>query len=60
MNIYKILTFDGYNTQEVIITGFDAIQAIQSNGSINQSQIIKLELIGSKNQQDYSDTYLPK
>ncbi|MDY0314165.1 MAG: hypothetical protein RBR32_03725 [Bacteroidales bacterium] len=49
MNIYKVLTFDGYNSNEYIVMGYDIVQAINNNGYIIPSQVIKTELIGSKN-----------
>lgn len=47
MNIYKILTFDGYSSKEYTISGYDIVSAIQSNSMIIMSNIIKAELIGS-------------
>jgi len=51
MNIYKVLTFDGYSSKEWTVTGYDILQAIQNAGMIVTSQIIKIELIGSTDQQ---------
>ncbi len=56
MNIYKILIFDGYNSRAILINGFDLIGAIQNNGQIIQSQIVKAELIGSENQENYTNS----
>lgn len=53
MHIYKILVFDGYNSRTVLINGYNLIEAIQNNGQIIQNQIIKVELIGSENQENY-------
>ena len=55
MNIYKILIFNGYNSRSILISGYDLIGAIQGNGSIDQNQIIRAELIGSENQEDYTN-----
>ena len=51
MNLYKILTFDGCNSNEFLVYSFDIIQAIQNSGIIYQ-QVIRVELIGSQNQQN--------
>jgi len=48
MNVYKILTFDGYNSVEYVVYGYDMVSAIQSNGMIIQNQIVKSELVGSQ------------
>lgn len=55
MNIYKILIFDGYNPKSILISGYDLIGAIQCNCSIVQNQIIRAELVGSENQEDYTN-----
>lgn len=54
MNIYKIVTFDGFNSKQFIVSGYDLVYAIQCNGAILQNQIIKAELVGSQNKQDLS------
>ena len=54
MNIYKILLYDGFNSREVIIEGYDVVQAIQNNSMIIVSSILKIELIGSQQKKDYS------
>lgn len=48
MNIYKILTLNCGCVTEITAIGYDIISAIQSNG-ICQSDIIRIELIGSQN-----------
>jgi len=48
MNIYKILTFDGYSSRVFIRSGYDIISTLQNDGSIICNQIIRIELIGSE------------
>jgi hypothetical protein len=56
INIYKVLIFDGYNSRAVLVNGFDLVGAIQNNGHcIIQNQIIRAELVGSENQEDYTN-----
>lgn len=57
MNIYKILTFDGYNSRSILVDGYDIVGAIQNNGgSIIQTQVIKIELVGSEKQENYTNS----
>lgn len=48
MNIYKVLTFDGYSSKQYIIQGYDIINIIQTGNHIPWNHIIKVELIGSE------------
>lgn len=55
MNIYKVLVFDGYSSRELIISGHDVVQALQSSYNLIVSQVIKIELVGSGDVGDLTD-----
>lgn len=56
MNVYKILTFDGYSSKSYLVHGFDIIGAIQNNSMIMLTQIIKIELVESETHEDHTNT----
>lgn len=58
MNVYKVLTFDGFMSKEIIIDGFNVVSAIQTHNTIPLNQIIKVELVGSQVQENHT-SYSP-
>lgn len=48
MNIYKIISVSYGNTQATFVSSSDIVSAIYSSG-VNQSDIIRIELIDSRN-----------